>query len=186
MKLLRDLMEALAWHLKDKAKKIFQTPEEILCKEWFEVKGDQSLRLDYPLTDQSLVLDLGGYEGAWAADIYCRYNCPIFIFEPVPAYSASIRNRFKNNPNVKVFEFGLSSTDRNETLNLNGERSSVFSKNSKNLQSIHLKKAADFFEQHQNKNIDLCKINIEGGEYDLLEHLIETNWIDKIKNLQIQ
>ena len=36
------------------------------------------------------------------------------------------------------------------------------------------------------ERIDLMKINIEGGEYDLLEHLIKTGWIDKIINIQVQ
>jgi hypothetical protein len=30
------------------------------------------------------------------------------------------------------------------------------------------------------------KINIEGGEYDLLDHLIETGWIRRIRDVQIQ
>jgi hypothetical protein len=38
----------------------------------------------------------------------------------------------------------------------------------------------------KNCTIDLMKINIEGGEYDLLERLIETNMISRIKNIQVQ
>jgi len=30
------------------------------------------------------------------------------------------------------------------------------------------------------------KINIEGSEYDLLEHLLETNYVKIIKNIQVQ
>lgn len=36
------------------------------------------------------------------------------------------------------------------------------------------------------KHIDLIKINIEGGEYDLLEHLLDANFVEQIENLQIQ
>jgi hypothetical protein len=36
------------------------------------------------------------------------------------------------------------------------------------------------------EKIDLIKINIEGGEYELLSRLIETGLIDKINNIQVQ
>jgi asparagine synthetase B (glutamine-hydrolysing) len=34
--------------------------------------------------------------------------------------------------------------------------------------------------------VDLIQINIEGDEYDLLEHMIKTGSINKFKNIQIQ
>ena len=34
--------------------------------------------------------------------------------------------------------------------------------------------------------IDLLKINIEGGEYDILERMYKTGTINKVQNLQIQ
>lgn len=51
---------------------------------------------------------------------------------------------------------------------------------------IKLVKAADFLKENNIKTIDLMKINIEGGEYALLEHLIEAGHIKEIKNIQIQ
>ena len=38
----------------------------------------------------------------------------------------------------------------------------------------------------QLKKIDLLKINIEGGEYPLLEKLVESKTIQNIQNIQIQ
>lgn len=35
-------------------------------------------------------------------------------------------------------------------------------------------------------NVDLMKINIEGGEYNLLEKMISSGLISKVDNLQIQ
>ena len=34
--------------------------------------------------------------------------------------------------------------------------------------------------------VDLLQINIEGDEYGLMEYMIESNTIDKFKNIQIQ
>ena len=36
------------------------------------------------------------------------------------------------------------------------------------------------------KTIDLLKLNIEGSEYDLIERLIETDYIKKVEQLKIQ
>ena len=38
----------------------------------------------------------------------------------------------------------------------------------------------------RHKKIDLMKINIEGSEYELLEHLIESGCIKKITDIQVQ
>ena len=40
--------------------------------------------------------------------------------------------------------------------------------------------------QNKIERIDLMKMNIEGGEYDLLDHLIETGFIRNIENIQVQ
>ena len=36
------------------------------------------------------------------------------------------------------------------------------------------------------ERVDLCKVNIEGGEYDLFDRLIECDWTSRITNLSIQ
>ena len=41
-------------------------------------------------------------------------------------------------------------------------------------------------QENNIKHIGLMKINIEGAEYDLLVHLIETSYIGRINNIQIQ
>ena len=84
------------------------------------------LRFDYDLGPDSFVLDLGGYEGQWASDIYSRYRCRIVVFEPVSAYADSIRKRFRLNDNIETFEFGLGASTRTETIYIRGAGSSTF------------------------------------------------------------
>jgi FkbM family methyltransferase len=152
---------------------------------WFQNNGDKTHRLDYELDNNSIVWDLGGYEGQWAADIFCRYGCRVEIFEPVPDYVQKIQQRFANNLKVSVHPFGLAEKDSKEKLSLSADRSSLFT-SSENLIEIDLVEAAKFIFHNQTQSIDLMKINIEGGEYILLEHLIEKDLISKIKNIQIQ
>ena len=37
---------------------------------WLADNGDKTYRLDYNLNENSVVFDLGGYEGQWASDIF--------------------------------------------------------------------------------------------------------------------
>ncbi|MDB5123513.1 MAG: hypothetical protein JWP94_1642 [Mucilaginibacter sp.] len=156
------------------------------CKPWFEVEGDKTFRLDYnELDENSVVFDLGGYEGQWASDIFSRYRSTIFIFEPYPPYAQKIRERFAKNPKIKTFEFGVAGSTADIPFSISDDSSSSFI-SSGDTTLIKLVRAQDFFIEHNIKSIDLLKLNIEGGEYDVLEHLIETGFIKNIQNIQVQ
>ena len=51
---------------------------------------------------------------------------------------------------------------------------------------IEIKSISEFIESNKIQRIDLLKLNIEGGEYDLIEELIDTNWIININDIQVQ
>lgn len=53
-------------------------------------------------------------------------------------------------------------------------------------ESIQLKSIVEFIENNRIHKIDLIKINIEGGEFDLLPSLLDHEIITKVDNLQIQ
>ena len=156
---------------------------------WQDDQGDQTLRLNYLLDEDSLVFDVGGYIGNFATDIFCKYNCNIYIFEPVTEFYEKIKARFSNNPKVKVFHAGLSDTFSTAKISVCDTSSSIFKKNSDEMeksQEIKLISVVDFIKDHGIKKIDLMKINIEGGEYSLLDSLIEHNLLDITRYYQIQ
>lgn len=152
---------------------------------WFKDDGDNTLRLDYNLNSNSLVFDVGGYKGDFANAIYEKYRCNIFIFEPVEVYYNRLKQRFITNEKIKVFNFGLSNRDHELLISLNCDGSSVYGL-SKDKEKIELRCVANFINENNIGSIDLMKINIEGGEFDVLPKLIETSLIDKIYNLQVQ
>lgn len=152
---------------------------------WFEDNGEKTHRLNYNLNENSLVFDIGGYEGDWAAQIFCLYNCNIVIFEPYKDFHKNIEKKFLFNNKVRTHPFGLSKKDEISRLGIADNSSSLFITSDKSVE-INLINAASYFKENNIEVIDLMKINIEGGEYDLLEHLIETDNIHKIVNLQIQ
>jgi FkbM family methyltransferase len=148
-------------------------------------KGDSNLRFDYDLDSSSVIFDLGGFDGKWSAEIYARYSANIFIFEPVKAYYNIIAGKFKRNDKVHCFNFGLAEIDKESEISVDGIASSTYIKNKRN-ETIIFKNAVSFFLDNKIEKIDLMKINIEGGEYDLLDLLISSGFIEKINNIQVQ
>lgn len=165
--------------------KIYESPQQKRTSSWFRDLGDKTLRLDYDLNEQSLVFDVGGYEGQWSSDIYAMYNCHIHIFEPVEIFATNIEKRFSRNQKITVHKFGLSAKTQPIEMGFQRDSSSIFNAD-KNPVSATLVCAADFISQNHIETIDLMKINIEGGEYDLLDHLIASGLVARIKNIQVQ
>ncbi len=164
---------------------IMASPAERRVRRWKRNRGDETLRLDYPLDGGSTVVDVGGYEGAWSAEIFSRYGCTIHVFEPVPAFAQQIVRRFSGNSRVTVHACGLSDRTREETLTVDGDSSSLH-RSGGPTQRVLLRRTADFLSTLGLDRIHLMKINIEGAEYDLLEHLLDTHWIRRIDDLQVQ
>lgn len=152
---------------------------------WFKDNGDKTHRLNYELNESSVVIDLGGYEGQWAADIFCKYACFVYIFEPCQEFANNIIGRFKNNSKISVFNYGLANINAVEKLCVSADGSSIFKSGEKNVE-IRLVKIEDFLNEKNITHVDLIKINIEGGEFDLLEHLIESGKILFFENIQVQ
>lgn len=159
--------------------------DRVSLERWFEDKGDENHRLNYDLNENSLVIDLGGYLGEWTEKIYNKYSCNVYVFEPVQKYYDSIVEKFKNDDKIKAFNLGLSSVNEVVKIKHDNASSSIFIENGIE-EEIKLIKYYDFIKQNSIETIDLIKINIEGSEYELLEHIIENNLHEKIKNLQIQ
>jgi len=154
---------------------------------WYKDKGDDNLRLNYNLNKNSIIFDIGGYLGDFTEKISKKFESKIYLFEPNLEFYEKCLNKFKNNKNIKCFGFGLGKTNGEFYLSDNKEASSTVRILDKNkTKKIKIKKVSDIIEELKINKIDLMKINIEGGEYDLLFFLIEKDLISRINNLQIQ
>ena len=154
---------------------------------WFLEQSDNSLRIDYDLNEKSVVFDVGGYEGSWAAEVYEKFKCNIFIFEPVPEFSKNIEQKFLGNKQVHVYSYGLGNKNDQLLITMGDDNSSFYIPSSKNTISAEVRELTHKLLSGLGvESIDLLKVNIEGGEYDLLEHMIENETISLVKNLQVQ
>jgi len=173
----------------DSKKKVIVSPNDLIQRErvlpWFAVKGDETLRLNYDLNEKSVVFDVGGYKGEFAENIFCKYNATLYVFEPIKSFCQIIRNKFSNNQKVKVYDFGLAGKDEQMQISMSDNASSVFLQ-THDSETVQLKSIVNFIRENNIQSVDLIKINIEGGEYELLESLIKNNLISVFKNIQIQ
>lgn len=165
--------------------RFFPTAWESVVKKYYTDGGDVQYRYDFDLDEDSTVLDFGGYKGQWASDVYSKYNCRILIFEPLDLLATGIIERFKLNGKIEVFTVALGANSRTESIGISDDGTSIF-KDSVEEAMIKFKDARLFFEEQELGEVDLAKLNIEGGEYELLARLIETGLIKQIRHLQVQ
>jgi FkbM family methyltransferase len=153
---------------------------------WIADRGDQTLRLDYDLTEESVVLDVGGFMGDWSAAIGNRYNPAIHIFEPVSKFREEIRQRFLGTSKVTVYPFGLAERSAWTEIAVEGDASSVTRRVGEQTEAIELRDALEVLGPMAERGIDLIKINIEGGEFGLLARMLETGLAARCRDIQVQ
>jgi len=174
-------------------KRFFKTAQDRIFDKWFADHGDETYRLNYDHTAESIVVDCGGYKGDWAHDIFERYKSRVLVFEPVTHFADGIRARFKSNSKVETFTFGLGDANETAHINLSENASSQFARKfwpfggaSEPTVEIKIRKFAEFMDEAGITYVDLMKINIEGAEYDLLDHVIASDWAPRIRDIQVQ
>jgi len=140
----------------------------------------------YPLTSESLVVDIGCYVGHWLSHMNELYKCRFIGVEPIEEY-ANASKEIKFYGDSEIFNFGLTTGDDGYAdISIDNDASSLFNLNqSKQTRKIQLKNAKNFFDSIS-KNIDLLQINAEGLEYELIPYIIDNNLIDAVKFIQIQ
>lgn len=138
---------------------------------WRAADGDNTHALDWPISENSVVWEIGGYEGRWAAQMVEKFDPTIHIFEPQDWAFSKLVKRFLDNKKVYIYPWGLwidesvlpmshFETDGASILNEGGlSRDCAF---------------RDIYEilKTEPKDIDVALMNIEGAEFILLPYMI--------------
>jgi FkbM family methyltransferase len=144
------------------------------------------LRYDYNFNENSIVIDLGCYIGSFTENIYNKFNCYVYSFEPIKRYYDICLDKFQHINNIKVYNAGLSNENKKVDFTIAGDASSMYSNVDKPEVGVSLIKIDDFLKQQNILKVDLLKMNIEGGEYDLLEYIINNDISHLFENIQVQ
>lgn len=143
------------------------------------------IAFDYKLTPASVVLDVGGYRGDFAA--WCRetYGCGIHIFEPVRAHFKHIVERFKHDPFYWPYPCALEDRDWECDIYLRDNSSSLYSP-SDTWERIKVRDILTFIQAFRFERVNLLKMNCEGSEFAILERLIGAEWINRVDQIVVQ
>lgn len=153
----------------------------------FYRNGGNDLLYDLQVSTGSLIIDAGGYKGEWTVGMIARYGCRSEIFEPVPSYAEHCKRLFSRNAFVHVHPAALGGSSRKTKFSFAANGTSEFiARGSTNIVEAPVVDVSQFLDQLDNELVACLKLNIEGGEYEVLERLIDTNQIIRCKSLLIQ
>ena len=128
----------------------------------------------------SVVVDVGAFKGEYAELMIAKFDCFVIMFEPQPDCYQFLKEKFKGNPKVEIYNKAIGKYGRQKFF-VNGLSSSLFvqSDNSIELQVESLFSFINGFP-------DILKLNCEGSEYDILEDLIDRKMLSEIPEILVQ
>ena len=160
----------------------------------FQIANDIFAGVTYPIvpfvSGIKTVVDIGANVGA--ASVYFALAYPgaqLYALEPASSPLSLLQQNVASLRNVKVFPFGLHSSEKTVTL-FHGKTDSVESSLSSSLRTtseseqIRLRGAAQFLSDHGIDKIDVLKIDTEGCEVPILRSL--EDYLPAVKVLYVE
>ena len=146
---------------------------------WRGERG-HTLLYDYmDLPERGVVFDFGGDAGDWADVVLDQQpDCTIHLFEPHPRKAASLRDKYRDDDRVKVYDYALGSAEGKLPLP-EASHSGVEA-------TVDVVAVKRFFDTFEIPRIDLVRLNIGGAEYDLIPALIRAGIMPRIERVQVQ
>jgi FkbM family methyltransferase len=152
-----------------------------------DMEAKRDLLFDVDLDARSVVFDVGAYHGEWSEVVAARYGCTIHAFEPDPSSFPRLVERAAAHPTVHPLEYGLGRAEGSATLSLAALGSSTFATQpALGTCTVRIRDVAALLAELGLESLDLLKVNIEGGEFDLFDRLIETGWLPRVRQVMVQ
>ena len=143
----------------------------------------------------NIYIDLGAHKGVLLSQMIKHFkDIDMFIaFEPVPSLCRRMEKRIGNNPKVKIFNKAASCFDGQAVfyVDIKKKKDCGVGNGSTLIRGIYNKEiiieSVDF-SKYLNENFKLTdnivlKLDIEGHEYELLNHMIDTGSIKYINRI---
>lgn len=144
----------------------------------------ESMRYEYDLTPYSVVFDCGFYKGDFSRLLLEKTQCRIFAFEPVREFYLAAKP-LAIKLGVDLMNVAVGARGRKEEFGVKGDMSGLFTEpNSKEV--VYYMGIEELHDLLEVKEVDLLKLNIESGEFELLEHVLERNTATRYRNIQVQ
>ncbi len=123
--------------------------------------------------------NMGEYTEMLQHELPQSHDASYHLFEPQKSCHTSLREKFEDNPNVVINNFGLS--DQSKTINLYKDKdgsgfASIYKQNLKHYnidfsdhETVIMKPADEYITSKAIKHINLLKIDVEGHELSVLK-----------------
>lgn len=139
----------------------------------WQAKDLEHLRYEYSLKETDLVIDLGAYKGEWANEIWRRYRCRIIAVEPT--------EYIKGFQHGEVLNRAVSTREGRTSFGGRAYYTSAFENWDHDYPCLDVNRLLISYP-----DIAVLKINIEGSEYDILNHIIGAGLHRLARNIQVQ
>lgn len=157
--------------------------------------------VDWDIASPVMVVEIGGFEGRWVAEMAARYRGTYHVYEPQAWAHTRIRERFINanlttrGSALVIHPYGLGPEDQDVVISGWGTDAASVLKTAdwhtdhpdegRNERSVStLRAVAD--ELGSLGAIDVAMMNIEGYEYILLPAMIDAGLMPQIRHLMVQ
>mgnify|MGYP001233253037 CR=1 FL=1 len=136
------------------------------------------------INNTSKVLDAGAYKGEFADEILKKFGSHLILYEPLESEFNYLKKKYQYNLQVELQNLAISNTNNYKFLTVDNNNSSLSDVKINKSIKIKCENVIDIFDKL--KSIDLIKMNIEGSEYEILNEIINKNYLTKCKYYLIQ
>jgi FkbM family methyltransferase len=166
-------------------------------RRFFEAaRTDPDILIDVDLPEGAVVLDVGAFEGEWAGRILGRADergprdLHIHAFEPAQSARKRLAASMGSEARLAVHPFGLGGRDRDEVMTIAGPGTSLYvdpaGPGGLGTATVALRDVDGVLTSLGVERVDLVKINIEGGEFELLDRMHESGWLARTGTVIVQ
>ncbi|XP_069110257.1 uncharacterized protein [Argopecten irradians] len=154
-------------------------------------KADRNIRYRSHtyLNNHSFIIEAGGHRGVDVSELNERFHPGVYVvLEPVREFYEILKEKFKDSPNIVVYNFGVDVKSSTFLVNQGNDGISIYKKQkgTVKLQVIAVSEFLQKLKISESRKVDLLTLNCEGCEYAFLDYLISTDYIHLFRNIQFQ
>lgn len=153
---------------------------------WDSMEFEEIKRFDYDLSPDPVFVDVGACVGWWSKTMVDKHGGKSHLFELNPHYIDKLEEL--EDDRLHVYNYGLHNQNTSFKLSVDQlyeDGFNIYSQQTDGVK-VNVRDICDVFKDVKLHTIDVIKINIEGAEYDLLEHMLDNDLHNMCRNLQIQ
>lgn len=153
--------------------------------DFYRAGGAALLYDDLPLSDADTVLDIGGYDGDWTAEILARYGSRSVVVEAIPTAAQTLSRRFAHNKRVRIVGSALMAKPGRVRMSVAENGSSVRTQAGAPSVEVDALPVSDLLAMVDG-DIGVVKMNIEGAEFDVLDEWSRLDALGRVRTWLIQ